>query len=130
MTPLATVAGLPAEPAGAATSPFPVAHRGKFIKQFSGPEADSGVVCFKFWQLVHASGCPFRCAYCFLQTTAYFRVNRSALTGQVYDNWEQMVKEVRRWLASPTPRTLVVGELQDGLAFDSAYGSVTGKPLT
>ena len=76
-------------------SPFPVAHRGRFIKQFSGPDAGSGVVCFKFWQLVHASGCHFRCAYCFLQTTAYFRFNKAALMGQVYGNWEQIVEANR-----------------------------------
>ncbi len=111
-------------------SPFPVAHRGEFIKQFSGPDKGSGVVCFKFWQLVHASGCPFRCAYCFLQTTAFFRFNKAALMGLVYENWQQMIEEVKEWLASPTPRMLIVGELQDGLAFDSAYAAVTGKPLT
>ena len=49
--------------------------------------------------------------------------------GQVYDNWKQMVKEVKDgWLAR-CPRMLIVGELQDGLAFDSAYAAVTGKPL-
>lgn len=111
-------------------SPFPVVDRGTFIKQFSGPEKGSGVVCFKFWQLVHASGCPFRCAYCFLQTTSYFRFNKAALQGQIYGNWEQMIDEVKAWMASPTPRMLIVGELQDGLAFDSAYAAVTGKPLT
>lgn len=113
-----------------ARSPFPVAHRGQFIKQFTGPDKDSGVVCFKFWQLVHASGCPFKCAYCFLQTTTYFRFNKAALMGQVYGNWEQMIEEVNDWLSCPTPRMLIVGELQDGLAFDSAYAAVTGKPLT
>ncbi len=117
-------------PQGSSRSLFPVAERGRFIKQFSGPEADSGVVCFKFWQLVHASGCPFQCAYCFLQTTAYFRFNRAALMGQIYSNHEQMVAEVKKWLAAPVPRMLIVGELQDGLAFDSAYAAVTGKPLT
>jgi spore photoproduct lyase len=111
-------------------SPFPVANRGKFIKQFTGPAEDSGVVCFKFWQLVHASGCPFRCAYCFLQTTTFFRVNKEALMGLVYANWQQLIDEVRSWLACPIPRMLIVGELQDGLAFDSAYAAVTGKPLT
>src|SRR5262245_31896784 len=127
---LPIIDGPPSEAQAAARSPFPVAQRGKFIKQFTGPDADSGVVCFKFWQLVHASGCPFRCAYCFLQTTTYFRFNKAALMGQVYDNWEQMVQEVREWLACPTPRMLIVGELQDGLAFDNAYAKVTGKPLT
>lgn len=111
-------------------SPFPVTERGKFIKQFDGPEEGSGVVCFKFWQLVHASGCPFQCAYCFLQTTTYFRMKKEALRGQIYSNWEQMIEEVREFLASPTPRMLLVGELQDGLAFDHAYVGVTGKPLT
>jgi len=113
-----------------ARSAFPVAQRRQFIKQFTGPEEDSGVVCFKFWQLVHASGCPFKCAYCFLQTTTYFRFNKAALMGQVYENWERMIEEVKDWLACPTPRMLIVGELQDGLAFDSAYASVTRKPLT
>jgi spore photoproduct lyase len=110
--------------------PFPVAHRNQFIKQFTGPDEKSGVVCFKFWQLVHASGCPFRCAYCFLQTTAFFRFNKEALMGLVYANWQEMVEEVKDWLAASTPRMLIVGELQDGLAFDSAYAAVTGKPLT
>ena len=50
--------------------------------------------------------------------------------GQVYSNWEQMIEEVKDWLKSRTPRMLIVGELQDGLAFDSAYAAVTGKPLT
>lgn len=111
-------------------SPFPVADRGQFIKQFTGPDPASGIVCFKFWQLVAASGCPFKCAYCFLQTTAFFRFNKKALMGQVYQNWRQMIKEVDEWLASPTPRMLIVGELQDGLAFDSAYAAISGKPLT
>lgn len=111
-------------------SPFPTALRGKFIKQFTGPDSDSGVVCFKFWQLVHASGCPYRCAYCFLQTTTFFRFNKAALMGLIYSNWEKMLAEVKEWLASPVPRMLIVGELQDGLAFDSAYEAVTGKPLT
>jgi spore photoproduct lyase len=109
---------------------FPVATRGKFIKQFTGPESDSGVVCFKFWQLVHASGCPYQCAYCFLQTTTFFRFNKEALMGLIYSNWDKMLREVEEWLASPVPRMLIVGELQDGLAFDSAYAKVTGKPLT
>ncbi len=127
---LPLIEGPTVEETATGRSPFPVAERGKFIKQFDGPDHRSGVVCFKFWQLVHASGCPFRCAYCFLQTTAFFRFNKAALMGLVYANWRQMVKEVKEWLACPVPRMLIVGELQDGLAFDSAYAAVTGKPLT
>lgn len=122
-----TPAAKPGTPAG---SVFPVAERRQFIKQFTGPEADTGIVCFRFWQLVHASGCPFTCAYCFLQTTTIFRVNKAALMGLIYGNWEEMVDEVKRWLDWPTPRMLIVGELQDGLAFDNAYAAVTGRPLT
>ena len=84
-------------------------------------------MCFKFWQLVHASGCPYRCAYCFLQTTTFFRVNKSALMGLVYENWEQMLDEVKAWLSSPTPRMLIVGELQDGLAFESCLQGRDGQ---
>jgi hypothetical protein len=40
--------------------------------------------------------------------------------GQVYGNWQQMVEEVKEWLACPIPRMWIVSELQDGLAFDSA----------
>jgi spore photoproduct lyase len=124
---------LPVVPQPAATpqnSPSPLGRRCEFIKQFGGPGADSGIVCFKFWQLAPAWGCPFRCAYCFLQTVPYARFNGRALTGLVYANWQDMVTEVKDWRASPVPRMLVVGELQDGLAFDNAYGVATGKPLT
>ncbi len=110
-------------------SPFPTAHRGRFIKQFQGPEDDSGIVCFKFWQLVHASGCPFSCAYCFLQTTTFFRFHRDALSGLIYENWRDMLKEVQNWLQASTPRMMIVGELQDGLAFENAYAAVTGRSL-
>lgn len=127
---LPIIDGPPFDGSVMAPSHFPLAKRSKFIKQFTGPAEDSGVVCFKFWQLVHASGCPFRCAYCFLQTTTFFRFNKAALMGLVYDNWRQMIDEVERWLSSSTPRMLIVGELQDGLAFDSAYKAVTGNSLT
>lgn len=96
------------------TPRYPIAERGQFIKQFSGPDPSSGIVCFKFWQLVAASGCPFKCAYCFLQSTAFFRFNKPALMGQVYSNWRQMIEEVEEWLKSPTPRMLIVGECRMG----------------
>jgi spore photoproduct lyase len=50
--------------------------------------------------------------------------------GLIYANWRQMIDEVERWLDCETPRMMIVGELQDGLAFDSAYAAVTGRPLT
>lgn len=101
-----------------------------FIRQFGGPGEDSQIVCFKFWQLVVAGGCPYRCAYCFLQTVPWFRFHPDELYGLVYTNVEDMLTEIIKWLADPSPKMMIVGELQDGLVFDSAYKKVNGTPLT
>lgn len=101
-----------------------------FIRRFAGPGEGSEIVCFKFWQLVPAGGCPFRCAYCFLQTTTWFRIRPDELYGLVYSNVSDMIFELERWLEDQTPKMLIVGELQDGLVFDTAYKKVTGKPLS
>ena len=102
----------------------------KFIRQFGGPGDDTQIVCFKFWQLVVAGGCPYRCSYCFLQTVPWFRFRPDELYGLVYTNIEDMVIEVKRWLADPIPKMMIIGELQDGLVFDAAYQKVNGAPLT
>jgi|SRR5581483_230622 len=102
----------------------------RFIRRFVGPGEESGIVCFKFWQLVPAGGCPYRCAYCFLQTTPWFRFNPDQLYGLVYTNVDDMVRELDEWLEDPVPKMMIVGELQDGLVFDQAYKKVTGRPLT
>lgn len=101
-----------------------------FIRQFGGPGDDSQIVCFKFWQLVVAGGCPYRCAYCFLQTVPWFRFHPDELSGLVYTNVDDMVAEIKEWLEDPIPKMMIAGELQDGLVFDSAYKKVTGAPLT
>ena len=102
----------------------------RFIRRFSGPGDGSGIVCFRFWQLVPAGGCPYRCAYCFLQTTPWFRFNPDQLYGLVYTNVDDMLSEIDAWLKDSTPKMMIVGELQDGLVFDRAFERVTGKPLT
>ena len=101
-----------------------------FIRRFAGPGADSEIVCFRFWQLVPAGGCPYRCSYCFLQTTPWFRFNPDHLYGLVYTNVDDMLSELDVWLRDPIPKMIIVGELQDGLVFDKAFKKVTGKPLT
>jgi spore photoproduct lyase len=101
-----------------------------FIRRFGGPGEHSGIVCFRFWQLVPAGGCPYRCSYCFLQTTPWFRFNPDHLYGLVYTNTDDMIRELDQWLADPIPKMMVVGELQDGLVFENAYKKMTGQPLT
>jgi spore photoproduct lyase len=101
-----------------------------FIKQYRGPNDGSGIVCFRFWELVAALGCPYRCDYCFLQTTQSYVHRPEWLCGAIYKNVDKMVCEVRHWLSGPGRKMLICGELQDGLVFDSAYKKETGKALT
>jgi len=100
-----------------------VAHRaGSFIKQFVGP-GDNNILCFKFWQAVIASGCPGECSYCFLQTQFPYRSGMYDIKGTLFSNLEEgLVTETRRWLRQQrTPAGLILGENQDGLAFEGAY---------
>lgn len=101
-----------------------------FIRQFGGPGEGTQIVCFKFWQLVVAGGCPYRCSYCFLQTVPWFRFRPDELYGLVYTNVDDMLTEVKKWLDDKIPKMMIVGELQDGLVFDAAYKKVNGTPLT
>ncbi|MDT7541685.1 MAG: hypothetical protein QOE33_1589 [Acidobacteriota bacterium] len=106
--------------------PMQVAHRaGSFIKQFDGPGTNK-IICFKFWQAVVASGCPGECAYCFLQTQYPYRSKLYDLKGTLFDNLREMVPEARRWLAQTVPAGLIIGENQDGLAFESPYKKLLG----
>jgi spore photoproduct lyase len=102
----------------------------KFIRQFGGPGEDTQIVCFRFWQLVVAGGCPYRCSYCFLQTVPWFRFHPDELYGLVYTNVDDMLTEIKEWLDDPIPKMMIVGELQDGLVFDSAYKKINGNSLT
>src|SRR6266511_2803302 len=98
---------------------------GHFIKQFSGP-GENNIVCFKFWQAVVASGCPGECAYCFLQTQHPYRTGLYDLKGTLFENLRDIVAEARRWLKQPQPAGLIVGENQDGLAFEGPYKKQLG----
>ena len=107
-----------------------------FLKPFGGPGAGSNIVCFRFWQAVVASGCPGACAYCFLQTQEPYRTGLYALTGTLFENLHpRLERETRAWLAASTapgsgPRGLIVGENQDGLAFERPYKALLGtSPL-
>src|SRR5258708_39523400 len=92
-----------------------------FIRQFGGPGEDTQIECFRFWQLVVAGGCPYRCAYCFLQTVPWFRFRPDELYGLVYTNVDDMVEEIKEWLAGPIPKMRNAGEVRDGPLFASAF---------
>jgi DNA repair photolyase len=94
---------------------------GSFLKQFGGA-GDNTIVCFPFWQAVVASGCPGECSYCFLQTQRPYVTGRYALKGTLFSNVEDLEGQARRWLLQhKTPTGLIVGENQDGLAFERPY---------
>lgn len=96
-----------------------------FIKQFSGP-GESEIICFKFWQAVVASGCPGECAYCFLQTQTPYRSGLYDLKGTLFDNLKDLEREARQWLLDNRSAGLIVGENQDGLAFERPYKRLLG----
>lgn len=98
----------------------------KFIKQFDGP-GDKDIVCFKFWQAVIASGCPGECSYCFLQNQHPYRRGLYDLKGTLFENLADLVPEARNWLKASGPSGLILGENQDGLAFEGAYKRLLGK---
>lgn len=102
-----------------------VPRKSPFIRQFSGP-GHNGIVCFRFWQAIVASGCPGACAYCFLQTQYPYRRGQYELSGTMFENLEQMVPQALRWLRRATPAGLIIGENQDGLAFERPYKKLLG----
>jgi len=103
-----------------------ITHRsGTFIKQFTGA-GENGIVCFKFWQAVVASGCPGECSYCFLQTQFPYRKGDYDIKGTLFKNLRDIVPEVIGWLKHPVPAGLIIGENQDGLAFEQPYKKLLG----
>lgn len=100
--------------------------KGRFIKQFDGA-GETSIVCYKFYQAVVASGCPGECSYCFLQNLHPYRSGRYDLKGTLFSNLRDIVPEARRWLRQhDRPAGLIVGENQDGLAFEGAYKKALG----
>ena len=102
-----------------------IPRKSPFIRQFDGP-GNNGIVCFRFWQAVVASGCPGECAYCFLQTQQPYRRGLYDLQGTLFSNIVDIIPEARTWLAQSTPAGLIVGENQDGLAFEGPYKRLLG----
>ncbi len=89
--------------------------KSNFIRLFD--KTPPGVVCPHFYILAHANGCPYDCAYCYLQLT--FRGNVGPV---VFQNLDDLAREVRQFLELPEPYVLSAGELSDGLALDDVSG--------
>lgn len=105
---------------------FTTRRGGAFIRQFGGP-GENTIVCFKFWQAVVASGCPGECSYCFLQTQHPYRRGLYDVKGTLFENLEDMIPEARAWLKQPAQAGLIIGENQDGLAFEKPYKQLLGR---
>jgi hypothetical protein len=102
-----------------------VRREGHFIRQFGGP-GNNNIICFKFWQAVVASGCPGECSYCFLQNQTPYRTGLYDLKGTLFENLIDIVDEAKKWLQQEQPLGLIVGENQDGLAFEGPYKKQLG----
>lgn len=103
--------------------------KGSFIKRFEGPGEETDIICFRFWQAVVASGCPGECSYCFLQGLSPYegRLGIYSLKGTIFENLSEIVPQVRAWLKNhKEPAGLIVGENQDGLAFEQPYKRLIG----
>jgi spore photoproduct lyase len=78
----------------------------------------SKTVCPNFYALDHARGCTFDplCEYCYLKDPYYDHGRTRAA-----DNFEDMLAELRVWLAKDNLETCVAnaGNLSDSLAFES-----------
>lgn len=91
-----------------------------YIRQFLDI-GKNNIICFRFWQAIIASGCPGECAYCFLQTQYPYRRGLYDLQGTIFKNLPDIVPEALLWLKQPCPAGLIIGENQDGLAFEKPY---------
>jgi len=80
-----------------------------FIRLFD--KTPRGIVCPHFYLLAWANGCPYRCAYCYLQGTFRGRTQPT-----VFTNRSSMMREVDSFLSMEKPFLLNTGELADSLA--------------
>lgn len=81
--------------------------------------AKPGIVCGPFYAMSYYIGCPFKCSYCYLQTTF-----RGKVEPVIYTNREKALKELDEWLAQPGNLRLNAGELEDSLALDGQISLV------
>lgn len=91
------------------------ARKTPFLKFFN--RTPPGIVCPHYYILSHANGCPYSCAYCYLQLTL-----RYADRPVVFTNLQALRRELRGFLSGMIPAVVNCGALSDGLAFDPVTG--------
>lgn len=89
--------------------------KSEFIRKFT--KTPPGIVCPHFYILAHANGCPYSCDYCFLQLT--FRYLKKPT---IFNNRDDLMRDVRKFLALKEPSLLNAGKLCDALVFDDETG--------
>jgi len=91
--------------------------RSGFIDVYRPPP---GIVCHRFYKLVLTTGCPYDCAYCYLQLTL-----RIIPYVRHYLNLEKLWRELARFSRRiQGPVVLNTGELADSLAIDPMTDTV------
>ncbi|MEM1552237.1 MAG: hypothetical protein QXH03_06190 [Candidatus Bathyarchaeia archaeon] len=100
---------------------------GRIIKRFDMtpyPENPDDIVCPHYLELKWAIGCPFNCAWCYLQGTLRLQPRKKAptwkfTTSKVYDinRYDEIETHVKRLFRAPTTENEVLntGELADSL---------------
>lgn len=72
-----------------------------------------GIVCEPFYAVSYYIGCPYKCAYCYLQGTF-----RGHVDPVVYTNRVKLLEELDEWLKQDGHLRLNAGEIEDSLALD------------
>ena len=82
------------------------------------PQEATDVVCPHFWELKWATGCPYSCAWCYLQGTLRLLPQRTA---PYVKDYGRVQNELRRFFAHEgiEPSLLNAGELADSLMWES-----------
>lgn len=104
---------------------------GSIIKRFDltpYPEKPEDIVCPHYLELKWALGCPFNCAWCYLQGTLRFQVRKKAptwkfTTSKIYDvnPYHKIETHLKRFFRAPTFKNEILntGELSDSLMGES-----------
>jgi spore photoproduct lyase len=92
------------------------------------PEENDDIVCPNFLELKWAYGCPFNCAYCYLQGTLRLLPMKKK---PVAKDLRKVKRQLVSFLKAPLrePELLNAGELCDSLMFEGTHHSITENIL-